>query len=84
MSWSAADGSTDGSRAIVPDPRDIQAIQHLIQSYAFHSDAGRVAGLAAMFTADAVWDGREHGYGFAEGPDPIAETVVRHFDPADR
>jgi len=81
MSWYEADAGGDGSLANVPDPRDVQAIQNLIQSYAFHSDAGRVAGLAAMFTPDAVWDGREQGFGLAEGPDPIAENIVRHFDP---
>ncbi|MET0910607.1 MAG: nuclear transport factor 2 family protein, partial [Ilumatobacteraceae bacterium] len=81
MRWDEADLAADGSWGNVPDQRDVQAIQNLIQSYAFRSDAGHAAGLASMFTPDAVWDGREHGYGLAEGPDAIAENVVRHFDP---
>jgi hypothetical protein len=81
MSWYEAVAGGDGNPENVPDPRDVQAIQNLLQTYSFHADGGRVADVAAMFTPDAVWDGRELGYGLAEGPGPIAENVVGHFDP---
>jgi hypothetical protein len=63
----------------VPDPRDAQAIQNLLQTYAFFADAGDVSGLASLFVADAVWDGNEMGYGAAAGPLPIAELVTAFY-----
>src|SRR5262245_38632682 len=64
-------------------PADVAVeLQNLHQLYAVLTDAGRGAELAELFTEDAVWDGNELGYGYAEGPPAVAHTVTRHFDPA--
>jgi hypothetical protein len=60
---------------------EVQAAQNLIQQYAFHVDAGRADDVAALFTADAVWDGDLLGFGRAEGADAIAAHVCAHFRP---
>jgi hypothetical protein len=64
-----------------PPPGVAVELQNLHQLYAFLTDRGRNKELAALFTDDAVWDGNELGYGYAEGPEPIAANVVRHFNP---
>jgi len=56
-------------------------LQNLQQRYAVLTDEGRGKELAELFTDDAVWDGEELGYGRAEGAEPVADTVTRHFDP---
>jgi SnoaL-like domain len=67
--------------AVLPDPLAVQQIQNLVQAYALYSDAGRSAELADLFTVDAVWDGRELGYGLAEGAGAIGPHVTSHFTP---
>ena len=63
-------------------PADVAvALQNLHQRYAVLTDEGRGKELAELFTDDVVWDGDELGYGRAEGPAAVAETVTRHFDP---
>ena len=57
------------------------ALQNLHQRYAVLTDEGRGKELAELFTDDVVWDGDELGYGRAEGPEAVADTVTRHFDP---
>jgi hypothetical protein len=59
----------------------VAALGNLVQAYAIYADRGREAELAALFTADATWDGTQRGYGAAEGPESIAATVLVHFDP---
>ena len=62
-----------------PPPQAVNEINNLVQAYALFSDHGRLGELAALFTPDATWDGREIGYGQAEGPAGIAEAVISHF-----
>ncbi len=64
-----------------PGPEDAQLIQNLVQAYALFADAGRPEDLAALFTADAEWDGDELGYGRAQGPEAIGAAVAGHFRP---
>ena len=82
MSRETADVIEAGSWGNVPDGRDVQAIQNLLQMYALACDAGRASDLAPMFTPDAVWDGTGLGFVVAEGPGQIGDAVVGHFDPA--
>ena len=74
-------GSDEVKVGLVPEARDVQAAQNLIQWYAFHVDAGRADDVAALFIADAVWDGEELGFGRAVGADSIAAHVCAHFRP---
>ena len=63
-------------------PADVAVeLENLHQRYAVLTDEGRGKELAELFTEDVVWDGDELGYGRAEGPEAVAETVTRHFDP---
>jgi SnoaL-like domain len=55
-------------------------LQNLQQLYALLTDEGRATELVALFTSDAVWDGRELDYGMAIGAEKIAPHVVEHFD----
>jgi len=64
--------------ADVPDPLSTQQIQNLLQTYAVLADAGRANELAELFTTDSSWDGRDHSYGYYEGPEAIAAAVVGH------
>jgi SnoaL-like domain len=64
-------------------PADLcQRLQNLLQAYGTFTDFGHQTELASLFTADAVWDGREHGFGIAHGPQAIAALVGGHHDPA--
>ncbi len=73
----------DGDVRVVPDARDVQAIQNLLFAYAKYTDAGSRTELAALFTADATWNGDELTFGSATGPDAIAALVTAHHDPAE-
>ena len=64
--------------ADVPDPRSAQQIQNLLQTYALLCDAGRTDELAELFTAASTWDGRDHNYGYYQGPEAIAAAVAGH------
>ena len=64
-----------------PDPATTQAIANLMQAYALFTDHARGEDLAGLFTEDAVWDGRDLGYGTARGPQAIAEAVLVHDKP---
>ncbi len=79
-----ADELLDTARdwASPPAPEVAAVLANLTQVYCLHTDAGREAELAALFTPDASWDGTSLGYGTAAGPEAIAATVVRHFDAA--
>jgi SnoaL-like domain len=62
-------------------PRELDtlaAIQNVMQAYALFTDHGRGEDLAGLFTDDAVWDGRDLGYGIATGPPAIAQAVLIH------
>src|ERR1700730_11193398 len=62
-------------------PASVSAeLQNLQQLYALLTDEGRATELVALFTSDAVWDGRELNYGMAFGAEKIARHVVEHFD----
>jgi hypothetical protein len=65
-----------------PAPDVYGPLQNLIQAYALFTDEGRSDELRELFTPDATWDGTDLGYGTAEGPDAIVETVLGHHDPA--
>jgi hypothetical protein len=65
----------------VPDPSYAIAIMNLLQSYALFADHNLRTDLATLFTADAVWDGTELGYGRAQGRADIVEAVLVHFSP---
>ena len=55
-----------------------QQIQNLVQAYACTPmPAG--CGRGGLFTTDAVWDGRDVGYGRAEGPEAIGLEVAGHY-----
>ncbi len=73
----------DGDVRVVPDARDVQALQNLLFAYAKYTDAGCRTELAALFTDDATWNGDELGFGSATGPDAIAALVTAHHDPAE-
>jgi hypothetical protein len=73
--------ATARSWSSAPPPDVVAELHNLVQAYAFFTDEGRADELAAMFTADAKWDGTDLGYGWAEGPEAIAATVLQHFDP---
>jgi len=64
-----------------PSPETALEIGNLLQAYALFTDHGHRDDLAALFTADATWDGTEIGYATASGPDAIADCVMAHFDP---
>jgi hypothetical protein len=63
----------------VPSPEVALLLQNLQQRYAVLTDQGHTDPLAELFTDDAVWDGNELGYGYAEGPAAIAANVTGHF-----
>jgi hypothetical protein len=65
-----------------PNGDDAAAIGNLLQSYAIFTDNGCREELAAVFTADATWDGTDIGYVYCVGPEQIADTVLQHLDPA--
>ncbi len=80
------DGELDGlalaaRHGSAPPPEVQGPIGNLLQAYALLTDAGRESQMAALFTADATWDGRELGYGTASGPEAIAAMVLTHFRP---
>ncbi len=64
-----------------PPAADAVVLGNLVQAYACFADAGDRDRIAALFTADATWDGTELGYGTALGPQPIAELICAHVDP---
>lgn len=63
-----------------PPAETCQLLQNLLQAYATFTDFGQRGDLASLFTDDAVWDGREYGFGIAHGPDAIANLVGGHYD----
>ncbi len=68
---------------VVPPSEVALELQNLHQLYALLTDLGRTKELAALFTDDSVWDGNELGYGYSEGPEPIAERVTGRFKEAE-
>jgi len=60
---------------------DVVLVGNLFQAYALFTDSGAGDDLAALFTADASWDGTALGYGTAAGRADIAKLVLSHHDP---
>jgi hypothetical protein len=72
----------DGSGWSSPPPEETcQQLNNLVQAYALFGDAAREPELAALFTADATWDGTSLGYGSAVGSAQIAALVCGHYRP---